>query len=63
MWNNYDIKVGGKTTVYANWYQNGIKFIRDIYNDTCKHIYPFSRLKEIYNLPESDCFKIYKFSK
>ena len=58
MWNNYDIKVGGKTIFYANWYQNGIKFmIRDIYKDTCKHIYPFSRLKEMYNLPESDFLK------
>ena len=57
MWNNYDIKVGGKTIFCANWYQNGIKFIRDIYNDTGKHIYPFSRLKERYNLPESDVLK------
>ena len=24
MWNNYDIKAGGKTIFYANWYQNGI---------------------------------------
>ena len=63
MWNNYDIKVGGKTIFYANWYQNGIKFIRDIYNDIGKHIYPFSRLKETYNLPESDLFKIFKFGK
>ena len=33
------------------------KFIRGIYNDTGKRIYPFSRLKEMYNLPESDFFK------
>ena len=42
MWHNYDTKAGGKTIFYANWYQNGIKFIRDIYNETGKHIYPFS---------------------
>ena len=57
MWNKYDIKVGGKTIFYANWYQNGIKFIRDTYNDTCKHIYLFLRLKEMYNLSESDFLK------
>ena len=57
MWNNYDIKVGGKTIFYANWYQNGITFIRDIYYDTGKHSYPFSQLKEMYNLPESDFLK------
>ena len=65
MWNDYDIKAGGKTIFYATWYQNGIKFIRNIYNDTGKHIYPFSRLKEMYNLSESDFYKkkIFKFGK
>ena len=59
MWNKYDIKAGGKTIFHANWYQNGIKFIRGIYNDTGKHIYPFSRLKEMHNLPESWNWKVF----
>ena len=56
MWHNYDTKAGGKTIFYANWYQNGIKFIRDIYNETGKHIYPFSDLKKCI-IYESDFFK------
>ena len=49
------IKVADNTIMFANWFQNGIKFFKDIYDDVTKNVYPYCKLREINNnLPEGD---------
>ena len=43
--------------MFSNWLHNGIKVLKDIYDDASKKFYPFNRLREIYNLPEGDFLK------
>lgn len=43
--------------MYLNWYEKGIKHLKDIYNDATNKIHSFDRLKGIYNLPDSDFLK------
>ena len=43
--------------MFSNWFHNGIKVLKDIYDDASKKFYPFSRLRDIYNLPEGDFLK------
>ena len=59
LWNNSNIKAADNTIMFANWFHNGIKFFKDIYDDVTKKVYPYSKLREIYNnLPEGDFFKL-----
>ena len=39
LWNNSHIKAGANTIMFANWYHNGIKFFKDIYDDVTKKVY------------------------
>ena len=57
LWNNSNVKAGVNTIMFPNWFHNGIKVLKDIYDDASKKFYPFSRLREIYNLPEGDFLK------
>ena len=43
--------------MFSNWLHNGIKVFKDIYDVASKKFYPFSRLQEIYNLPQGDFLK------
>ena len=36
LWNNSHIKAGANTIMFANWYHNGIKFFKDIYDHVTK---------------------------
>ena len=55
LWNNSNIKAADNTIMFANWFNNGIKFFKDIYDDVTKKVYPYSKLREIINnLPEGD---------
>ena len=55
LWNNSNIKAADNTIMFANWFNNGIKFFKDIYDDVTKKVYPYSKLREINNnLPEGD---------
>ena len=47
--------------MFENWYHNGIKFFKDIYDDVTKKVYSNNRLREIKNLPEGDFFKLLHF--
>ena len=51
LWNNSCIKAGGCTIICKKWYQKGIKYFNDIYNDKSKTIYSYDRLKDLYQLP------------
>ena len=57
LWNNSNIRAGGCTIIYKNWYQKGIKYFKDIYDDITKTIHPYDRLKDLYHLPDSDFLK------
>lgn len=57
LWNNSYIRTGENTIMYLNWYNNGIKYIKDIYNDEAKRFYTFDRLKQLYNLHNNDFLK------
>lgn len=57
IWNNSNIKVATQTIMYKNWYQAGIKYLKDIYDYTTKKIYSFEKLRELYNLPYTDFLK------
>ena len=59
LWNNSHIKAGANTIMFANWYHNGIKFFKDIYDDVTKKVYSYNRLREIKNLPEGDFLNYY----
>ena len=61
LWNNSNIKADADTIMFSNWFHKGIKVFKDIYDDASKKFYPYSRLREIYNLPEGDFFKISNF--
>ena len=55
LWNNSNIKAADNTIMLANWFNNGIKFFKDIYDDVTKKVYPYSKLQELNNnLPEGD---------
>ena len=54
LWNNNYIRAGGRTIMYKNWYHNGIKYLKDIYDDASKTIYSFDRLQELYQLPRTE---------
>ena len=51
IWNNTHINADGNTFIYLYRYQKGIKYFRDIYNDTTNKLYTFERLKDIFDLP------------
>ena len=57
IWNNNSIKSDNKTLIYLNWLHNGIKYVKDLYDDTEKKFYSFDRLKTLYNLPNGDFLK------
>ena len=57
LWNNSNIRAGGCTIIYKNWYQKGIKYFKDIYDDITKTIRPYDRLKDLYHLPDTDFLK------
>ena len=43
--------------MYKNWYQAGIKYLKDICDYTTTKIYSFETLRELYNLPCHDFLK------
>ena len=59
IWNNSLITSDNKTITYTNWLNNGIKFIKDLYDDEGKKFYSFGRLKDLYNLPSGDFLKYF----
>ena len=58
LWNNSNIKAGANTIMFSNWVRNGIKVFKTIYDNASKKVYLYSRIREIYNLPEGDFFSI-----
>ena len=58
LWNNSNRKACANTIMLANLFHNGIK----VFKDTTKKVYPYRRLREIYNMLEGDFLKyILKF--
>ena len=57
LWNNSNIRTGGCTIIYKIWYQKGIKYFKDIYDDITKTIHLYDRLKDLYHLPDTDFLK------
>ena len=43
--------------MFSNWFHNGIKVFKDIYDEASKKVYPYGSLRETYNLPEVDFLK------
>ena len=54
LWNNQHIKVLNKTLFYENWLNNGIKYIKHIYNYEQNRFYSFINLVDMYNVPNTD---------
>ena len=54
IWNNSLIKNKGKTLFYKSWQQSGIKSIANIYDSRLNLFYTFERLKQIYNISNSE---------
>ena len=59
LWNNKDIKAGGNTTLYTDWYNKGITYFKDIINNTDKTIYSFANLKDKFDLTDNDFLKYF----
>lgn len=43
--------------MFNKWFQSGIKYIRDIYDQNGHTFYSFGRLREVYNLSNTDFLK------
>ena len=54
VWNNRFLKIANKTFYYKKWYEQGIKYIQDLYNPQTKHWYNFIDLTSNYDIPPSD---------
>ena len=54
IWNNSNIRVGENTIFYKEWFQLGIKHIKDIYNQQNQRYYSFYKLQEKFNLPATE---------
>ena len=57
IWNNSHIKVLNKTLFYENWLNNGIKYVKHIYNYEQNCFYSFVNLTDKYNVPNTDFLK------
>ena len=53
-WNNSNIRIDEKTVFYKNWFQSGIKYIKDIFDHEQQAYYTFRKLQDNYNLPNTD---------
>ena len=51
IWNNSNICVGENTIFYKEWFQLGIKHIKDIYDQQNQRYYSFYKLQQKFNLP------------
>ena len=47
--------------MYKNWYHKGIKYLKDIYDDTSKTIYSYDRLQELYQLARTEFLNYLSF--
>ena len=54
IWNNSNIRVGENTIFYKEWFQLGIKHIKDIYDQQNQTYYSFYKLQEKFNLPATE---------
>ena len=54
IWNNSNIRVGENTIFYKEWFQLGIKHIKDIYDQQNQGYYSFYKLQEKFNLPATE---------
>ena len=54
IWNNSNIRVGENTIFYKEWFQLGIKHIKDIYDQQNQRYYSFYQLQEKFNLPATE---------
>ena len=56
LWNNSNIRIDEKTVFYKNWFQSGIKYVKDIFDHEQQAYYTFRELQDNYNLPNTDYF-------
>ena len=54
LWNNSNIRIEEKTVFYKNWFQSGIKYVKDIFDHEQQANYTFRKLQDNYNLPNTD---------
>ena len=54
IWNNSNIRVGENTIFYKEWFQLGIKHIKDIYDQQNQTYYSVYKLQEKFNLPATE---------
>ena len=57
IWNNSNIRVGENTIFYKEWFQLGIKHIKDIYDQQNQRYYSLYKLQEKFNLPATEFFR------
>ena len=57
LWNNSDIRVDEKTVFYKNWFQSGIKYVKDIFDHEKKVYHSFRKMQNNFNLPNTDYLK------
>ena len=54
LWNNSNIRIDERTVFYKNWFQSGIKYVKDIFDNEQQAYYTFRKLQDNYNLPNTD---------
>ena len=54
LWNNSNIRIDEKTVFYKNWFQSGIKYIKDIFDHEQQAYYTVKKLQDNYNLSNTD---------
>ena len=57
IWNNSNLRIANKTFFFQFWFDNGVKFLKDIYNSHTNQFYTFIELVDKYHLPATDFLK------
>ena len=57
IWNNSKLRQANKTFFYQSWFDRGIRFFKDIFNNETKKFYSFIELIDTYAIPASDFLK------
>ena len=54
LWNNSNIHVDEKTVFYKSWFQLGIKYVKDIFDNETKTYHSFRNMQINFDLPNTD---------
>lgn len=57
LWNNSEVRIGENTVFFKNWFQSGVKHLKDIFDQDSNTFYSFRKLKDKYDLTNAEFLK------